>query len=75
MLMFDIGKRIKEIRISQDLTQKEFAKLIGVSERGIQRYEAGERKPTLDILISILDNVDISADYLLGRTDTPEINR
>ena len=73
--MFDIGKRIKEIRLQQNLTQKEFATLIGVTERGIQRYEAGERKPTLDVLISILDNVDISAEYLLGRTDNPEINR
>ena len=73
--MFDIGKRIKDIRQQQKLTQKQFAELIGVTERGIQRYENGERKPTFDVLISILDNVNISADYLLGRTDNPEINK
>lgn len=75
--MTEFNERLKQIRLKYNLTQKQLAELIGVTERGIQRYEANERKPTFDVLISLLDNLDISADYLLGRTDTdnPNINK
>ena len=73
--MFDFGKRLRQIRENQGLTQKQLAEKIGSDERGVRRYEAGERKPGLDVIISILDNVDVSADYLLGRTDNPAVLR
>lgn len=73
--MFDFGTRLKQIRHQYNLTQKQFASLIGSTERGIQRYEAGERKPTFDVLIAILNKIDISADYLLGRTDNPKSHK
>ena len=69
--MFNFGERLRQIRESKHLTQKQFAELIGSTERGIQRYESGERKPAFDVILAILDNVDVSADYLLGRTDKP----
>lgn len=69
--MFNFGERLKKIRQENNLTQKQFAKRVGITERGVQRYEAGERKPTFDVIVSILDNVDVDANYLLGRTDTP----
>ena len=69
--MFNFGERLKKIRQENSLTQKQFAERVGVTERGVQRYEAGERKPTFDVIISILDNVNVSADYLLGRSDNP----
>lgn len=72
--MTEFNERLKQIRLKYNLTQKQLAELIGVTERGIQRYEANERKPTFDVLISLLDNLDISADYLLGRTDTDNSN-
>lgn len=50
------------------LTQKEFAKLIGTNDRNLQYYESGDRKPSLETFIALLDRFDISADYLLGRT-------
>ena len=73
--MFDFGKRLKEIRTAQNLTQKQLASLIGITERGVQRYESGERKPTFDVLLAILENIDISADYLLGRCDNPNSHK
>ena len=74
--MFQFGARLKEIRQHKHLTQRQLANIIGVTERGVQRYESGERKPTFDVLIAILDNIDdISADYLLGRTDNPNSHK
>ena len=69
--MFDFGKRLRRIREEKGFTQKQFAEKIGSDERGVRRYEAGKRKPGLDVILAILDNIDVSADYLLGRTDNP----
>ena len=67
--MYTIGTRLKEIRLQKKLTQKQFACLAGTTVRALQRYEAGDRKPSFEVILSILDNVGVSADYLLGRTD------
>lgn len=73
--MFDFGRRLRQIREERGLTQKQLAEKIGLTERGIQRYEAGDREPAFRVILSILDNIDVSADYLLGRTDTPAVAR
>ena len=73
--MFDFGQRLRQIRLENGLTQKQFAERIGSTERGIQHYEAGDRLPAFNVIIAILDNVDVSADYLLGRTDNPNISK
>ena len=67
--MLDFGKRLKQIRKEHNLTQKQLADLIGATERSIQNYEAGDRKPTFDVILIILDKVDVDDDYLLGRVD------
>ena len=69
--MFNFGRRLRQIREEQGLTQKQFAERIGSTERGVRRYEAGEREPAFRVIISILDNVNVDANYLLGRTDSP----
>ena len=73
--MFDFGKRLKQIREENNLTQKQFAGIVGITERGVQRYEAGDRKPTFNVILAILDNVNVDANYLLGRTDTPNLQK
>lgn len=73
--MFNFGKRLRQIREGQGLTQKQFAEKIGSTERGIRKYETGDSEPAFRVILSILDNVDVSADYLLGRTDNPNVLR
>lgn len=70
--MFNFGTHLKELRKSRNITQKQLAKDIGASERGIQQYELGERKPTYDMLIALADYFDVSLDYLVGRSDDPK---
>lgn len=69
--MVEFNIRLKEIRLAKNLTQKQLAELVGVTERGIQRYESNERKPTFDVIISLLNKLNVSADYLLGLSDDP----
>lgn len=70
--MFSFGERLRQIRQERGLTQKQFAEKIGSTERGIQHYESGDREPAFKVIISILDNIDVDANYLLGRSDNPQ---
>lgn len=65
-------ERIKELRTRKKLTQKQLAEKTGLSERGIQNYELGERVPTLQVAIALADFFDVSLDYLVGRSDVAE---
>lgn len=67
--------RLAELRKAKNLSQKQLAATLHLSETGIQNYENGRRKPACDILIALADFFDVSIDYLVGRTDNPEINR
>ena len=46
-----------------------------MNQNTISRYETGEREAGYAELIAIADYFDVSIDYLLERTDNPEINR
>ena len=69
--MIDFAIQLKTIRKRKGVTQKQLAAAIGASERGIQQYELGERKPAFDVLIALADYFDVSLDYLCGRSDDP----
>jgi transcriptional regulator with XRE-family HTH domain len=65
---------LKETRLQSGFTQKEMAIRLELSERAYQHYEAGTREPNITYLIAIADILDVSLDYLVGRTDNPEVN-
>src|SRR5699024_8036415 len=64
--MVDVGNRIQELRMSQKITQSEFAIRLGVTKSAIYSYENGSRLPSYDILIKISRIIKVSTDYLLG---------
>lgn len=61
--------RIRELREDRDLSQSEFAKIIGMSQTGYSKYETGENDIPTSILIAIARYYKTSVDYLLGLTD------
>jgi transcriptional regulator with XRE-family HTH domain len=67
--------RLKEIRKSKGLSQIKLAMELNTSQNTISRYENGEREPGIGELIKIADYFNISVDYLLERTDIPEIQK
>ena len=71
--MFDFAERLKLLRKENGVTQKQLAESIGVTERAVRSYESGKMKPAFDAINSLADTFDVSADYLLGRTDTPRL--
>ena len=71
----NFSERLKELRTSRNLTQKQVYEATGMSALGYQRYEYGTREPAYQYLIALADYFDVSLDYLVGRTDNPEVNR
>lgn len=63
-------QRLKELRIERGLKLKEVAEQLNVTIRSISRYEDGTREPSIEILIKLCDLYDVSADYLIGRSDS-----
>jgi transcriptional regulator with XRE-family HTH domain len=64
-----LGSRIRQLRIDMNMTQKEFAALLELSESMISLYESEKRQPSYDILNSIANKCNVTTDYLFGRTD------
>jgi len=63
-----IGTKIKELRKSKKLTQKELAKKINKSERVLQKYESGEIIPSFTVIEDIAAALDVSYLSLMIET-------
>ena len=63
--------RLKGLRKNKNSTQKQVAELLGLNERTYRQYEAGEIDPPSSKTSKLADYFDVSADYLLGRSDDP----
>lgn len=66
--------RLKEIRKNKKISQVKLAMELNTTQNTISRYETGEREPGIAELIKIADYFNISVDYLLERTDDPELH-
>ncbi len=62
-------RRIRDLREDRDLTQKQVAQLLGMSQTGYSKYETGENDIPTAVLIKLADFYQTTTDYLLGRTD------
>ena len=67
--------RLKEIRKSKGITQLKLAIDLNTTQNTISRYENGRHEPGIRELIQIADYFNISIDYLLERTDNPQMNK
>lgn len=65
------GIRLRELRKQKGLTMKELGKKFTLAESTISGYENGNRKPDLEMIDAFADYFEVTADYLLGRTDNP----
>lgn len=65
MNITELGRRIKQCRTAQKLTQEKLAELIDVSPHYIYEIEKGLKCMSLPTLIDISSALNISTDYLL----------
>jgi len=67
--------RIRDLREDKDLTQTEMGKILSCSQRVYSNYERGDIDIPTATLIKLADFYDVSTDYLLGRTNNPNLNK
>ena len=65
-------KRIRDLREDHDKTQQQIADLLGTSQTMYARYERGANELPLRHLITLCQYYKVSADYILGLSDTPD---
>lgn len=63
------GNRLKELRKEQNITQSNLAKILNVTQDSISLWEKNKRVPDTQYIIQLADYFNVSADYLLGRSD------
>lgn len=67
-------QRLKNARNRIKLTQEELATKVNTTKATISNYENGYSSPSNDMLILLSDVLNVSTDYLLGRSNTPTMS-
>lgn len=67
--MVPFSKRLQSARKRKKLKQTDMAEHLEIACRTYQNYEGGQRRPDYETLVAIADLLDVTTDYLLGRTD------
>jgi transcriptional regulator with XRE-family HTH domain len=67
------SKRLTQQRIKENYTQETFSAKIGMSRARYANYEQSRREPDFDIVKLFADHLKCTTDYLLNRTDNPNV--
>ena len=65
----EFNKRLAELRKKKGFSQEELAKKVKIHPNIIGRYERGENAPALDVSFKLADVLEVSLDYLTGKSD------
>lgn len=66
---------LRRLRRERGLTQISLQMKTGIEQSLLSKYETSERIPPTDALLILADFYGVSIDYILCRTDRPEVNR
>lgn len=66
-------KNLRGIREDKDIRQKEIATYLNVSQNTYSQYETGVISLTAEVLVKLADYYSVSVDYLLDRTNNPNM--
>lgn len=62
------GKVLNQTRKSRGFTAQQMADEVGINLHSYRKYERGTRQPSFEILVKLADKLDVTTDFLLGRT-------
>lgn len=66
---------LRTLRKSHGLSQLSLQMKTGIEQALLSKYETGSRIPPTETLLILSDFYGVSIDYILKRTENPEINR
>ena len=67
--------RLRELRKSKGYTQVSLQMHTGIEQALLSKFETGERVPPTETLFLLAEFYGVSIDYILCRTDRPELNK
>ena len=70
-----MDNRLRYLRKSRGYTQVSLQMQTGIEQALLSKYETGERIPPTETLLLLATFYNVSIDYILCRTDKPDINR
>lgn len=68
-----LSERLKKLRLLNHMSQSDVARLLNISRSAYAMYENNRRQIPYESLLFLAEHYKVSLDYLLGRTDEPEI--
>lgn len=77
--MYNFGDKLKECRRAKNMTLEELALKYnrrfdgGLSKGTLSKYENNKQEPLVSVVTNLTEILDISSDYLLGRSDNPNL--
>ena len=71
-MKLNIGETIKRLRKEREITQEEFAEILGVSCQSVSRWENDNCYPDIELIPTIAEFFGISTDRLMGVDETKE---
>ena len=70
-----MDNNLRHLRKERKLTQVELQMRTGIGQALLSKYENGERVPPTETLVVLADFYNVSIDYILCRTNNPQINK
>ncbi len=68
LIIMSLSDNMLLIRKKKGISQAELGKMIGTSGDVVGRYERGDITPSVEVVSKIADALEVSVDYLLGKT-------
>ena len=66
------GERIRQLRMSREMTQEQLAIKLNIGDRYLRKIEMGEKGPSIDILVEISALFKVSLDYIIMGRQSPD---
>ena len=66
-------KNLRKLRTKAGLSQGKLAKIVGVSQQSINKYENHDVEPDISTLVKLAETFNVSVDYLVGHSNIPNI--
>ena len=70
-----MNTKLRQLRKEHKLTQVELQMRTGIEQSLLSKFENGERVPPTETLMTLADFYQVSIDYILCRTENPDINK
>jgi transcriptional regulator with XRE-family HTH domain len=70
----DFSERLRNARELRKLSQSELAAKSGLQPSAVSHFESGRRSPSFQNLKAVADALQVTTDYLIGRSDEPNVS-